>query len=71
MQIGVCGNLCLIISVCGFLFLAFLSGICAFDPHRLHVIAHGEHDPHKVTAAWSAAAVASFMYLLLAAVLIL
>ena len=48
-----------------------MSGICAFDPHRLHVIAHGEHDPHKVTAAWSAAAVASFMYLLLAAVLIL
>merc|ERR1711904_286441 len=61
-----CGHLCLIISICGFLFMTFLAGICAFDPHRLHVIGHGEEDHGKVSAAWGSAAVAAFLYLLIA-----
>ena len=48
---------------------SFLAFICAFDPHRLHIIGHGEVGEgadHKVSSAWSSCAIAAFLYLLIA-----
>lgn len=70
-DIGKCGDSWLVVSVLGFAFFFYLLLICLFSPDRLHILHHNnaEEDSELYWQAWTAAAIASFLYLIIALIL--
>ena len=68
MQLGACGNCCLIFSAVGFVFFFYITLLCLLDPERMHIIGHVDEkkDAENYTTAWTSAATSAFLYLLIA-----
>ncbi len=69
MNLGVCADICIVISILGFLFMLYLTILCVFDPDRLHVTKHinREEDHEHYNTAWLSALFASVIYLAIGA----
>ena len=68
-KIGSLGNCCLTLSILGFIFYLYITLICIFSPDRLHILKHKkkEEDNSLYSTAWSTSATCAFLYLLIAA----
>ena len=64
MNLGVCADICIVISILGFLFMIYLTILCMFDPDRLHITKHINHeeDAEHYNTAWLSALIAAAMY---------
>ena len=69
MNLGVCADLCIVISALGFLFMLYLTILCVFDPDRLHITKHisQEEDHEHYNTAWLSAFTAAIIYLAIGA----
>ncbi len=69
MNLGVCADTCIVISVLGFLFMLYLTILCVFDPDRLHITKHINHeeDHEHYNTAWLSAFTAAIIYLAIGA----
>ncbi len=65
MNLGICADLCIVISLLGFLFMLYLALLCAFDPDRLHITKHvsKQEDQEHYNTAWMSAFTAAMVYL--------